>query len=385
MLEVNGKTPITIQSNHQSDAIEQLEELSNREWVQNAKIVIMPDYHAGKGAVIGTTVKLSGRVDPMAVGVDIGCAVSAVRIAEADFDPEKLEEVIEHRIPAGLNIGTEAHDFDLSGLITPVNVKRELMALGSLGGGNHFIEVDRDSENRLWLIVHCGSRHLGVKVAVYHDASGSKAARLAYLNKRREIINSLKEAGREREIHDALRHIAISDLPLYLEGQAYEDYIHDMKIAQAYSRENHRLIEDTIIEEMGWHPLERIMTMHNYIDTDSMILRKGAVSARKGEKFLCPMNMKDGTLLCIGKGNADWNFSAPHGAGRILSRSKAKTEVSIEEFEESMRGVWSRSVGESTLDESPFAYKPVEEILEVIGETADVVDIMKPVFNYKAH
>ena len=376
---------IAIHSDHRDEeAIKQLTELSKRQWVDGCSVQIMPDYHAGKGAVIGTTVVLNGKVDPMAVGVDIGCAVSAVRIAEADFDPEKLEEVIEHWIPAGLNIGTTAHDFDLSGLITPVNVKRELMALGSLGGGNHFIEVDRDSENRLWLIVHCGSRHLGVKVAVYHDASGSKAARLAYLNKRREIINSLKEAGREREIQDSLRHIAISDLPLYLEGQAYEDYIHDMKIAQAYSRENHRIIEDTIIEEMGWHPLERIMTMHNYISDDG-ILRKGAVSAKKGEVFLCPMNMRDGTLLCIGKGNPEWNFSAPHGAGRIMSRSQARAGISVDEFEKSMNGIWSCSVGESTLDESPFAYKDADEIMEYIQETAEIADVMKPVFNFKAH
>lgn len=380
MITIKGKTPVTIQSNHESDAIEQLKELSNKEWVTGTKVVIMPDYHAGKGAVIGTTVKLGGRVDPMAVGVDIGCAVSAVRIAERDFDPEKLERIIEEHVPSGMNIGTFAHDFPaIDELIAPVDREYDLRSLGSLGGGNHFIEVDRDSTGHLWLIVHCGSRHLGVEIAKYHQKHGDITTKR---EKRRKIIHSLKEAGREREIENALRNFSVEP---FLEGTAFDEYIHDMKIAQAYSRENHRIIENAILGGMGWHPEERIMTMHNYIDTDNMILRKGAVSAQKGEIFLCPMNMHDGTLLCIGKGNPGWNFSAPHGAGRILSRTKAKAEVSMKEFEESMRGVWSRSVCESTLDESPFAYKPMDEILEVIGETAEVVETMKPVFNYKAH
>lgn len=371
----------TIAETLEESVEKQLNDIANQEWTEGTKIEIMPDFHSGKGSVIGTTIKLNGKADPMTVGVDIGCAVSAVKIAEKNFEPEKLENIIEEYIPSGINIGTAEHVFpSIDDLIAPVDKRRELMALGSLGGGNHFIEIDRDSSDNLWLIVHCGSRHLGLAVAQWHKKQMSKINKKMQVEK---IIKDLKNQGREKEIEQAIKTAKYpSD---YLKGESFERYIHDMQIAQAYSEENHRIIEDIIMFEMGWHMEDRIMTMHNYIDTENMILRKGAVSAQKGERFLCPMNMRDGTLLCIGKGNEDWNCSAPHGAGRIMSRRQAKDHITQEQFTEAMNDIWSASVCESTVDESPFAYKPMYEIVSAIEETADVTDIMKPVFNFKAH
>lgn len=359
----------------------QLNDIADQKWTEGTKIEIMPDFHSGKGSVIGTTIKLNGKADPMTVGVDIGCAVSAVKIAEKNFDPEMLENIIEEYIPSGINIGTVEHVFpSIDDLIAPIDRHRELMALGSLGGGNHFIEVDRDSSDNLWLIVHCGSRHLGLAVAQWHKKQMSKINKKMQVEK---IIKELKNQGREKEIEQAIK---TAEYPSdYLKDESFERYIHDMQIAQAYSGENHRIIEEIIMSEMGWHMEDRIMTMHNYIDTENMILRKGAVSAQKGERFLCSMNMRDGTLLCIDKGNEDWNYSAPHGAGRIMSRRHAKDHITQEQFTEAMNGIWSASVCESTVDESPFAYKPMHEIVSAIEETADVTDIMKPVFNFKAH
>lgn len=376
----------TIRGEVDQATADQLQAMADAKWAEGAKIEIMPDCHAGAGAVIGTAAKLNGKADPMTVGVDIGCAVSAVRIKEKDFDPEKLEDVIEAHVPSGMNIGDTVHDFPLiDDLIAPVEKERELKALGSLGGGNHFIEIDRDSAGNLWLIVHCGSRHLGLMIAKWHAAQG---VRNANRNARKMVIETLKAQGREKEIENVLKGFCEKDClegKDYLEGRAFDDYIHDMRIAQLYSQMNHHIIEETIMKAMNWHQVDRIMTMHNYIDTDSMILRKGAVSAQKGERFVCPMNMRDGTLLCAGKGNPDWNCSAPHGAGRLLSRKQARNEVRLEDFAETMTGIWSKSVCAETLDESPYAYKPAREIIEAISETADVIDIMKPVFNFKAH
>lgn len=365
----------------------------NQDYINDAKIRIMPDCHAGTGCVIGTTMTISDKVCPNLVGVDIGCGMLAVRIAEKDVDLPKLDDVINTYVPAGFNVNDEllGNFSHLNDLVAPANISLAYCSIGSLGGGNHFIELDKDDDGNLWLVIHTGSRHLGLEVAKYYQELAYKQLKdLDVGDKIKAVIADLKAKGREKEIEKTINALKMHEPHIpkslcYVSGQAFKDYIHDMEIVQKHAELNRKYIADTIIEKMGWHICEEFQTIHNYIDTKNLILRKGSVSARDGEKLIIPINMRDGSLICVGKGNPDWNYSAPHGAGRILSRSEAKDAVGIDEFRESMKGIYSSSVMESTIDESPMVYKPMEEIMENIKDTVDIVKVIKPVYNFKAH
>lgn len=394
MLELKGKynTAKVFTDNVDNETISQVIELLNQDYINDAKIRIMPDCHAGAGCVIGTTMTISDKVCPNLVGVDIGCGMLAVRIAEKDVDLPKLDDVINTYVPAGFNVNNEPlGNFNhLNGLVAPADLPLAYRSIGSLGGGNHFIELDKDEDGNLWLVIHTGSRHLGLEVAKYYQEFAYKQLKdLDVGDKIKTVIADLKAKGREKEIEKTIKVLKMQEPHIpkslcYVSGQTFKDYIHDMEIVQKHAELNRKYIADTV-RKMGWHICEEFQTIHNYIDTKNLILRKGSVSARDGEKLIIPINMRDGSLICVGKGNPDWNYSAPHGAGRILSRSEAKDAVGIDEFRESMKGIYSSSVMESTIDESPMVYKPMEEIMENIKDTVDIVKVIKPVYNFKAH
>ena len=411
MFELSGKynTCKIFTDNCDNKTISQLTDLLNQESVKGSKIRIMPDTHAGKGCVIGTTMTLQDKVIPNLVGVDIGCGMLAIKLKEKEIDLKLLDEVINKYVPAGFEI----HESPVSRsfadkIIAPVDVDKAFKSLSSLGGGNHFLEIDRDSHGNLWLVVHTGSRHLGIEVCEYYqNRAYEKLQESAKGGSLKQLINSmiseLKTAHREKEISKQIEKIKANyerenntKVPrelAYLTGQDFDDYIHDMQLTQQHAAINRKCIADTIITKMDLHPVSKdccydedyFDTIHNYIDCDNMILRKGSVSAELGERLIIPMNMRDGSLICIGKGNPDWNYSAPHGAGRIMSRSQAKDKVNLDDFEESMKGIYSTSVCTSTIDESPFVYKPMQEIMDNIKDTVEIVDIIKPIYNFKAH
>ena len=402
MIELKGKynNCKVYTDNIDNETISQLINLLNQEFIKDNTIRIMPDCHAGKGCVIGTTMTIKDKIVPNLVGVDIGCGMSAIKLKEKEIDYTKLDEIIHKYVPSGCNIHKEIkQNFDeLDKVIAPINKNNALKSIGTLGGGNHFIECDIDNDNNLWLVVHTGSRHLGIEVCDYYQ-------NLAYehlknkinggdLNtKKRELISKYKQTGREKEISSALRKLdedyraIFPNVPkelAYVEEEDMKKYLHDMNIVQKYAKKNREVIVNNIVKNMNLTIVESFDTIHNYIDIDNMILRKGSISAQAGEKVIIPMNMRDGSLICMGKGNSDWNYSAPHGAGRILSRSKAKNIIDFKDIEESMRGIYTTSVALSTIDESPFVYKPMNEIIKNIKETVDIVSCIKPVYNYKA-
>jgi len=353
----------------------------------------MPDYHAGKGCVIGTTIQLQNRVVPNLVGVDVGCGVFVAELNETGIDFSKLDATIRAHIPSGQDIHQEVsparHFVEFEGkqfVASGLKDDYTNLSLGTLGGGNHFIELAKDEDDQHYLLIHTGSRYVGAKVANWHQ-------KRAYENLRREDltekIEAMKQQGRQQEIQSMIQAykeqtpFVPKDLS-YLEGEAFHDYIHDMKIAQQFARMNRWTIAETIAKQMDWHFTDTFDTIHNYIDTETMTLRKGAVRANKDEKLVIPMNMRDGSLICIGKGNAEWNYSAPHGAGRMFSRRAAKKALNMADFKDTMQGIWTTSVNEETLDEAPMAYKPMTEITSAIGETVDIVKVIKPVYNFKA-
>lgn len=374
----------------ENEAYEQVKALANFEPYQNAKIRIMPDSHAGKGCTIGTTMTITDKITPNLTGVDIGCGMLVVELQEQDVDLKELDMVIHKHVPSGFNIHLiPIHSFSFKNLrcAEHVNLERAILSIGSLGGGNHFIEVDRSEDGRLYLVIHSGSRNLGVGVCNYYqNLAYEKLNSLA--DKKKELIADLKARGREKDINNELLKLKRSKFTkelAYLEGKDFEDYINDMEIVQRFASLNRKTIAELILGHMDLHAVSTFETIHNYIDTKNMILRKGAVSAQKGEKFIVPINMRDGSLICIGKGNEDWNCSAPHGAGRLMSRSKAKEMVSMDEYQSSMEGIYTTSVNGSTIDEAPQVYKPIEEIMEAIKPTADIVEVIKPIYNYKAN
>ena len=397
MISVTGtQTEAKVFSNYpQETALEQIQELCNQAFLKDTKIRIMPDYHAGKGCVIGTTIQLKDKVVPNLVGVDVGCGVLTVKLQNKKVDFNKLDHVIRTFVPSGQElhsdetvrlINTEfpsVQEFKAKHILTQ---DKSLYSLGTLGGGNHFIEVSVDSEGYHYLTIHTGSRYVGAKIANYYQKVAISNIRQQDLN---EMIEQLKLSGREKEIQTAIQSfkdknpVIPPDLA-YLEGENFQDYMHDMKLAQAFAKANREEIARAITENMGFDELDRFDTVHNYIDTENLILRKGAVSAQKGERLIIPMNMRDGSILAVGKGNEDWNYSAPHGAGRILSRTKAMKSLSMEDFHKTMEGIWTTSVSEATLDEAPMAYKPMNEILEKIEETSEIACFIKPVYNFKA-
>ncbi len=398
MLEVTGKhnqakifTDVVDQA-----SIAQVIELCNQEFAAGSRIRLMPDIHAGAGCTIGTTMTITDKVVPNLVGVDIGCGMETIRVRENHMELQKLDKLIYEKIPSGFDIRAKAHRYldqiDLEELCCArhVDLLRAEKSIGTLGGGNHFIEVDRDDEGQLYVVVHSGSRHLGVEVAKYYQEEGYKALNRTDDGSLQELVAELKAAGRQKEIQKELKRLknlkrtAVPRQLAYVEGTLFEQYIHDMKLVQQFAELNRQAMIDEIVKGMKLHVEEQFTTIHNYIDTDAMILRKGAVSARAGERLLIPINMRDGSLLCVGKGNEDWNCSAPHGAGRLMSRAEAKQSFTVSEFKKQMADVYTTSVSKATLDECPMAYKGMEDILDNIGPTAEVVKIIKPIYNFKA-
>ncbi|MEB2280989.1 RtcB family protein [Lysinibacillus xylanilyticus] len=395
MIQIKGRfTEAKIYSNTAlQSAIDQIKELANQAFMAGTKVRIMPDYHAGKGCVIGTTIQLQNRVVPNLVGVDVGCGVFVAELNEKDIDFSKLDTTIRAHIPSGQNIHQEVssarHFVEFEGrqfVASGLKDDYTNLSLGTLGGGNHFIELAKDEAGTHYLLIHTGSRYVGAKVANWHQKRAYETLQQGDL---KDKIAELKYQGREKEIQAMIKAfkeqnpIVPKDLA-YLEGEYFHDYIHDMKIAQQYARMNRWTIAETISKHMNWRFNETFDTIHNYIDTETMTLRKGAVRANKGEKLVIPMNMRDGSLICMGKGNADWNYSAPHGAGRMYSRRAAKEALNMEDFKEMMQGIWTTSVNEETLDEAPMAYKPMSEITSVLEETADIIKVITPVYNFKA-
>ena len=400
MIEIRGKynTAVCYTDILEEVARQQLQDMCNQRLFAGSKIRIMPDVHAGTGCTIGTTMTITDKAAPNLVGVDIGCGMETVKPAEKEIDFAKLDQVIRSQVPSGESVRKTPHplasQIDLNELrcFTVVNAERAVLSLGTLGGGNHFIEIDRDEDGFLYLVVHSGSRYLGVQTATFYRKLGWKTMNSLSIETRRELIERYKAEGRQQEIEKGLQDLETSflapaDIPekfAYVEGENLKDYIHDMRIVQWYAALNRQAMTQTILEGMGLTETERFTTIHNYIDTENMILRKGSVSAQKGERLLIPINMRDGALICVGKGNPEWNCSAPHGAGRILSRTAAQNTLTVEEFRLEMEGIYTTCVAKSTLDESPMAYKGLDEILSQIGPTVEVVKQIRPVYNYKA-
>ena len=364
MLEVNGKfnqakifTDVVDQA-----SIAQVIELCNQEFTAGSRIRLMPDIHAGAGCTIGTTMTITNKVVPNLVGVDIGCGMETTRIREDHLELQKLDKLIYEKIPSGFDIRTKAHRYldqiDLEELCCArhVDILRAEKSIGTLGGGNHFIEVDRDDDGHLYVVIHSGSRHLGVEVAKYYQEEGYKALNRADDGEIQQLITELKAAGRQKDIQKELKRLknlkrtTVPRQLAYVEGMLFEQYIHDMKLVQRFAELNRQAMMDEIVKGMKLHPI----------------------------------NMRDGSLLCVGKGNEDWNCSAPHGAGRLMSRAEAKQSFTVSEFKKQMAEVYTTSVSKATLDECPMAYKGMEDILNNIEPTAEVTKIIKPIYNFKA-
>ena len=401
MFELRGKYASAKIFTNTADnaAISQITELLNQPIAENQQIRIMPDVHAGAGCTIGTTMTLSDKVIPNLVGVDIGCGMKVCRLAEREIDFAKLDDVIYEQQVHNLVYGmrNELHEYaknlsrklDKLHCIKHIDLNRALYSIGTLGGGNHFIEVDKDDNGVLYLVVHSGSRHLGVEIAKYYQEAGYKQLHQKGIEEVQALIPLLKAKGRAHEIQQIIMDRkaelknSISKELAYVSGELFEEYLDDMKIAQEYALLNRSAIVNSITDAMDLHVIDQFSTIHNYIDVDKKILRKGAVSAETDERLIIPINMRDGSLICVGKGNPDWNYSAPHGAGRLFSRSGAKAQFSIDEYQAQMKGIYTTSVTQATIDECPMAYKPIDEIMENITDTVVIKDIIKPVYNFK--
>ena len=386
-------------SNIEQEAIDQINTLLNQPAFVDCKVRIMPDVHAGAGCVIGFTANLGDKVIPNIVGVDIGCGMLTVTLGKIDIDYEKLDKVIRENIPCGYNIhdGRIARFDKIQEMYCYRNLKdtrRFERSIGTLGGGNHFIEIDEGSDGSKYLVIHTGSRNMGKQVADYYQnlAVELMQGRDELYSKQEQLIAEYKAQGRRTEIRTAIAELHRGfkakqlDIPkdlCYLTGKYREEYLHDMRICQAFAQMNRDIISMRIVGAMGWTTYGSFETIHNYIDDENMI-RKGAISARLAERVLIPINMRDGCIIGHGKGNDDWNCSAPHGAGRIMSRHKAREMVSLDEFEKSMDGIYTTSVCADTVDEAPMVYKPMDEIVENIKDTIDILEIIKPVYNFKA-
>lgn len=398
MLEIKGKvnTAVCYAKIIEEEAIEQIRRMCDQEFTRNSRIRIMPDVHAGKGCTIGTTMTVKDKAVPNIVGVDIGCGMYMVNLGNTDIDFEKMDEAA-HYIPSGRNVweGREER-FDLTQLRcyrSLKDAKRLERSLGTLGGGNHFIEIDRAKDGTNYLVIHSGSRNLGKQTAELYQqlAIDLNKGKETYFQERDEIIRTYKEAGRRKEIQAALKAIAwnqrettVPEDLCWLYGTYFEDYLHDVEICQKFAKRNREKMAEIILARTGMKGTDGFHTIHNYIDTNEMILRKGAIAAHKDERVLIPVNMRDGSILAVGKGNPEWNYSAPHGAGRLMSRRKAKETLSMDEYRTMMEGIFTTSVNEATLDEAPMAYKSMEDIIGVVGESVDVIDVLKPIYNFKA-
>lgn len=334
--------------------------LCNSVIAENSKIRIMPDVHPGKGGTVGMTMTLENKVAPGLVGVDIGCGMEVIKVKPKRLELQQLDKVIQNKIPSGMNIRQTPHRFaemaELDRLKCAKNIRidKSLLGIGTLGGGNHFIELDK-SDSYHYLVIHSGSRHLGIEVERYYHE-------LAYEHTNGKVPYELA----------------------YLEGELFDDYLHDMRIVQNFARLNRQAIADDIYKNLKFTELESFSTVHNYIDVESKILRKGAVSAQAEEKIIIPLNMRDGCLICNGKGNADWNYSAPHGAGRAYNRADTVNSFTLSQYKKEMKGIYSTSISRETLDECPMAYKNSQTIIDAIVPTAKIIERLTPVYNYKA-
>ena len=390
--------------NIEGKALDQVYTLCKQEAFKDCKVRIMPDVHAGAGCVIGFTADMGDKVIPNIVGVDIGCGMLTVELGKIDIDLEKLDEVIRLNVPVGHAIRTNSTgDMLVEGTLVPnlrcfkhlKDVERIYKSVGTLGGGNHFIEVDEGEDDKKYLVIHTGSRNLGKQVAEYYQkgAIDTMLGKDDLVKEQEELIQRLKAEGRAKDIQKELsklkstqrcKKLNIPSELCYLTGQNRLDYLHDMNICQEYAHVNRATIARAILSKMGIKFIDGFETVHNYINFEDGICRKGAISAQKGEKVLIPLNMRDGCIIGIGRGNEDWNCSAPHGAGRVMSRSVAKENISMEDYVDSMQGIYTTSVSQSTIDESPMAYKPMQEIIDNIKDTVDVQEIIKPIYNFKA-
>ena len=398
MIEIQGRynTAKCYTDHLEEAAARQILSVCDQPAFTGCKLRIMPDVHAGMGCTIGTTMTIRNKIVPGMVGVDIGCGMETVKLAEKEIDFAALDALIRAKIPSGRDVRQLHHplnyEIDLNELrCSPyVNLARARLSLGTLGGGNHFIEVDRNDAGELYLVVHSGSRHLGLEVCNYYQDQGRFAMWGGARYQLDEKIAEYKTAGRHKEIQSmitAMKKEHPIDVPkelAWVEGRLFDDYIHDMRIIQRFAVLNRKAMTDVILTGLGLTRVEEFTTIHNYIDTDSMILRKGSVSAKAGEMLLIPINMRDGSLICVGKGNEDWNCSAPHGAGRLMSRKQAAATLSMDEYRAEMAGIYTTCVVEDTIDESPMAYKSLDEIVSQIGPTADIIERIRPIYNFKA-
>lgn len=374
----------------EAEAQEQVYRMANSEAYSDCKIRIMPDCHAGKGCTVGTVIEIKDRVVPNTVGVDIGCGMLVCELGSVDINLVNLDKIINEKIPYGFashKSPVTRYDYlDMLSCRHTIDLGNALRQIGSLGGGNHFIEVNVDDKGDKYLVIHSGSRHLGVEVCKYYQELANKNLNNTGATKK-ALVERLKAEGREREIENELKKFQSSkcDRELaYLDGYDLDDYLFDMSIIQGYASANRQVIADIILKNMGLRAIDKFETIHNYVGVKNGIVRKGAVRADLGEKLIIPINMRDGSLLCQGKGNKDWLCSAPHGAGRLLSRSKARKLLTMEDFKASMNGIYTTSVCDSTIDEAPMAYKRMDEIIECIEPTAHILDIIKPIYNFKA-
>jgi len=400
MIEIRGtyNTAVCWCETLEHSAEEQIRLVCDTEAFSDSKIRIMPDVHAGMGCTIGTTMTLIDKVVPGMVGVDIGCGMEVVKLAEKRINFSAFDQWIRHNIPSGRDIRDTNHPYgeeaELEKLhcIKEVNPVRAYRSIGTLGGGNHFIEVDTDGEGNLYLVVHSGSRHIGNEVALWYQQEGYR--QLCGNSKRQldEVVAQLKAEGREKEIQSTVKKLKKSTVMsvkvpknlAYVAGELFSEYMDDMRRIQHFADLNRKAMVRDILKGMKLTAVDSFATIHNYIDTDAMILRKGAVSAKEGEKLLIPINMRDGSFICRGKGNPDWNCSAPHGAGRRLSRADAKNSLSMEDYREQMEGIFTTCVSRDTIDESPMAYKDMAEIVSQITPTAEILEHITPVYNFKA-
>lgn len=366
--------------------ISQIYGFLNNPITKDVKVAVMPDANTGKGSTVGFTQEIKDKVNPSMVSVDVGCGMLVLKVSkEFHLDLPKLDKIMHQKIPSGLKhcdkVSPFAKNINLKELIADVNHNKEILGLSSLGGGNHFVEVDKDPDGDYYIVIHSGSRHLGVAVCEYWERVANNFHKKLAV-KKSELINAKDEKGLA-ELPDVVTSYGLS----YLMGDDLKGYLHDMKITQEFARLNREAMLDVICTEMGIkkrYILDKFCTIHNYIDLDKMILRKGAISLEKGERAIIPISMAYGSLIVTGKGNPDWNYSGPHGAGRLLSRSDAKNSISMAEYKKSMEGIYTTSVNSSTIDESPMAYKNPDEIIKAIEETADIIDIIRPVYNFKS-
>ena len=378
----------------EAEAMKQIEDMATSEAYRDCEIRIMPDCHAGKGCTVGTVIQTAGKVVPNTIGVDIGCGMLVVELGKKDINLSLLDRIINESVPSGFDVHEQPQLKEMSPFMshrlhhlyesTPVfdldYIKR---SLGTLGGGNHFIELDEDEQGCKYLVVHSGSRNLGVKVCNYFQSIAKK--NVNHREERKRIIEDLKKYGLEKEINNTLRRLGNVPPDLaYLEGKDLDEYNFAAHACQDFAYENRLNIAMTILHGLELPYEGFFTTVHNYFNIHSGIIRKGAVRAEKDEQLIIPLNMRDGSLICRGKGNEDWLCSAPHGAGRLMSRNRAKETLNMEEYRQQMHDIYSTSVCESTIDESPMAYKSAEEIESLISDTVDVVKRIKPIYNFKA-